>query len=63
MIAAFQETKLTKEAKFDVPKFTSVRADRGKNKGSGLLLLVHESINFTMVDLQITDPSKSAISG
>ena len=54
-IAAFQETKLTKDAKFEVPNFTSVRKDRTKNKGGGLLLLVHDSINFSPVDLNITD--------
>ena len=60
MIAAFQETKLTKETKFDVPDFTTVRKDRDKNKGGGLLFLVHKTINFSPVELTTDDPHLEA---
>ena len=49
LIAAIQETKLTKDSKPPkTPNFTFVRKDRGFNKGGGLAFLVHKDVNFTI---------------
>ena len=49
-IAALQETKLSSRSRLKFPHFTVVRLDR-TNHGGGLALLIHESIQFSTVDL------------
>ena len=49
-ICAIQESKLTSKSKaMKTPHYTMVRKDRGKNKGGGLVFLVHESIPFQLI--------------
>ena len=46
-IAAIQETKLLPTTKMKpTPNYTPVRKDRGRNKGGGLLFLIHHTIPF-----------------
>ena len=50
-IADIQETKLTSKSKAPkVPDYTTIRQDRGTNKGGGLLLLVHKNTQFQTLD-------------
>ena len=57
-IAAIQETKLTNKNKsLKTPGFTAVRLDRHKNKGSGLLMLIKDTIHF--VDKTVTLPQSA----
>ena len=49
-ICAIQESKLTSKSKaMKTPHYTMVRKDRGKNKGGGLVFLVHELIPFQLI--------------
>ena len=55
-VAAIQETKLTSKSK--PPKFanyTVVRHDRDKDKGGGLMFLVHKDLLFQEIDLRTND--------
>lgn len=60
MVVSVQETKLTKKAK--TPKiqgYTSVRLDRHRGPGGGLLTFIQEHIKFTDVELPQIDQSKT----
>ncbi len=49
LIAAIQETKLTKLSKErKTPNYTLVRQDRGKDKGGGLAFLIHQKVSFNL---------------
>ena len=56
MIVTLQESKLTDSANIEeIPKFTMFRQDRGRNKGGGLVVYVHESIPFTKLPSPVDD--------
>ena len=55
-IAAIQETKLTNKSKEpNTGEYTLVRNDRSKNKGGGLAFLIHKTINFQRLPINLQD--------
>ena len=54
MIAAIQETKCTSKSKLPpIPNYSYIRRDRGKDKGGGLMFIIHDSIPFK----EVTQPN------
>ena len=50
MIAAIQETKCTTKSKLPlIPNYSYIRRNRGKDKGGGLMFIIHDSIPFKEV--------------
>ena len=46
-VAAIQESKATEKSKLpSIPNYTMLRRDRGKDKGGGLIFLIHDSVPF-----------------
>ena len=71
-VAAIQESKLTsKSRKPCIKNFTTVRRDRPQGQGGGLLIFIHNSINFhqqpqspeTLSDLHLEELTISAKAG
>jgi hypothetical protein len=48
-VAVIQESKLmpTSRTKISIPNFTTVRKDRLQDRGGGLIIFIHKTINFS----------------
>ena len=55
-IAALQETKLNTKSKLsDIPNFTTLRHDRAKDSGGGLIFFIHEDLPFQRINNTTND--------